>query len=182
MLAYFDLFPEKCATELRTVQFAEDETLPFPPGLYVFTEFFCSDLSCDCRRVLIRALHVPQPEVKPKEVATISYCWHDSPDVLWKDVIGDSPNPFLDPFHRQASYADQLMEFWHDMFTRDANYAARVQQHYAELRRAHGRHGSDSAELEALIKPLVVDAAERKRRHRLLQRKQARRRHPRRPQ
>jgi hypothetical protein len=181
MLAYFDLFPEKCATELRTAQFPAEEGLPFPPGTYIFTEFFCPDLTCDCRRVLIKVLHAPEREDRPQEIATISYCWHDSPDASWQKIIGDSSNPILDPFHRQAGYAEKLMEFWHDMLGRDQKYAERLQRHYAELRRMHGRQGSDLDELETLIKPLVAGAAEHRRRQRLLQRKQASR-NRRRPQ
>ncbi len=139
MLGYFDVFPERCETELRTAYFPDGDDQTFPAGMYVFTEYYCSDLSCDCQRLLVKVLHNPSPESVPEEVATISYTWNESPDESWEFVISDVSNPFLDPFHRQAGYANELMDFWYHMVRHDHRYAERLKKHYAELRRFHGQ-------------------------------------------
>ena len=56
MLGYFDIFPERMRTELRTAAFengnADD---PLPGGTFIFTEYFCADITlakvchCECR-------------------------------------------------------------------------------------------------------------------------------------
>ena len=40
----------------------------------------------------------------------------------------------LDPLHQQASYAEELLDFWMEMFENDEDYAARIKRHYEELR------------------------------------------------
>ncbi|MEO8494643.1 MAG: hypothetical protein ABI614_06210 [Planctomycetota bacterium] len=149
MLSYFDYFPEKSKTELRTARFEEvSDDDPFPNGTYLFTEYFCTDPECDCQRVLVKVLRVAPEGTRPEEVATIGYTWCEHKDNVWKFVDAGLPNPLLDPFHPQARYAEDLMEFWHDMVQRDTAYAARLQRHYRELRSAHsrpsGRSGTSS--------------------------------------
>jgi len=58
MLGYFDVFPDKSRTELRTATF-QDGTAddPLPNGTFIFTEYFCTDLKCDCQRVLVKVFH-----------------------------------------------------------------------------------------------------------------------------
>ncbi|MCA9182135.1 MAG: hypothetical protein KDA51_11800 [Planctomycetales bacterium] len=168
MLGYFDVFPEKCETEIRTAHFSADASLPFPHGTYVFAEFYCVDLSCDCQRLLVKALYVKTPQSKPKEVATFSYSWNDAPDDSWANIIGETTNPFLDPLHRQAAYADELMGFWYDMLCRDHEYAERLRKHYAELRRERGQSAPPSIWDEEPAKIVAIDLGEKKRRHRAL--------------
>jgi hypothetical protein len=126
--------------------------------------------------VLIKAFYTTRPDVMATEVATINYGWHEAPDDLWRAATADMPNPFLDPLHRQAAYAAELMEFWHSMVCKDARYAERLKNHYEELRRLHGqRQPTLAAEVPAM--KLAIDPAERKRRHRELRRLQEKRRH-----
>lgn len=172
MIGYFDLFPEKWGTELRTAQFfdeqEEEETIPC--GTYLFTEYYCEDLTCDCQRVLIKVLRADDPKVRPKEVATISFTWSEQPDESWQAILDDCENPFLDPFHFQASYADALLEFWHDMYRRDSNYADRIERHYAEVR---NRPGLPRAHRIADALFDAPTAADRRKRRRLLERRSA---------
>lgn len=170
MLGYFDVFPEKRETELRTAFFRNDDDLPFPAGTYLFTEYYCSDASCDCQRLLVKVYYVSEPESVMEEVATISYSWNEAPDDSWKDIISDVSNPFLDPFHRQAEYADELMDFWYDMVCRDHNYADRLKRHYAELRRIHGESDGPLSQGQPPSPGVDTLVADRKRRSRKLRR------------
>jgi hypothetical protein len=149
MIDYFTQFPEKCETELRTAVFAGKASESFPPGTYIFSEYFCPDLDCDCQRVLIKVLNVRSPNDRAIEVATISYTWDEHAED-WKAIVAENPNPYLDPLHFQAPFANSLLEFWKDMLTRDVPYAKRLQRHYAELRAAQSSASdSDSGKTRA---------------------------------
>lgn len=137
---YFDIFPDKTRTELRTATFqnvnADD---PLPGGTFVFTEYFCTDLNCDCQRVLVKVFRQESDVAPPEEVAAINYSWNPNSDHVWAIVNSDVPNPFLDPLHRQASYASELLDFWITMIERDKAYASRIQRHYDEIRTEVGQ-------------------------------------------
>lgn len=165
MIGYFELFPEKCETELRTAQFL-DETDVIPRGTYLFTEYYCQDLTCNCQRVLIKVLRADDPKVKPSEVATISFTWSEEHDETWEATVDEFDNPFLDPFHFQASYAESFLEFWHDMYRHDPAYADRIERHYAEVR---NRPGVPRAPRIADVLFDTPSADDRRKRRRLLE-------------
>jgi len=145
MLGYFDVFPDKARTELRTASFengnADD---PLPDGTFIFTEYFCTDPNCDCQRVLVKVFRARSQDARPDEVATFSYSWDPRSDDVWELVNSDMPNPFLDPFHRQVSYASELLDFWSTMIERDSVYASRIQRHYEEIRAEIGQTAEKS--------------------------------------
>ena len=144
MQGYFDVFPEKRTTELRTATFADGKADdPLPDGTFLFTEYFCTDLRCDCQRVLVKVFLARSEDAPPDEVATISYSWNLSTDETWGLVNSDMPNPFLDPLHRQAPYASELFDFWSTMIKRDKAYASRLERHYDEIRAELGRTGEE---------------------------------------
>ena len=120
MLSYFDFFPEKAKTELRTATFAgESRDSLIPAGTYLFTEYYCTDLACDCERLLVKVMRVHSEDALLEDVATINYTWNERPGNEWSIVTADMPNPFLDPLHRQAKYAEELLDFWCVMIARD---------------------------------------------------------------
>ena len=139
MHSYFGFFPAKTKTELRTVTLSgeEESESQIPLGTYLFGEFFCTDLKCDCQRVLVKVHRMTSPDARPEEVATISYTWNKKgADHTWAAVNHGMPNPFLDPFHRRTSYAGEMLDFWSDMIHRDPLYLERIKRHYYELRAA----------------------------------------------
>jgi len=139
VIAYFEAFPQKTPTELRNVTFPEG-CGSIPAGVFLFMEYFCTDLSCNCERVIIKVLHLrSKSDQRPREVATISYTWSPGADETWRKTNPEFSNPFLDPFHRQASCAQELLEFWSDMVERDNVYAQRLKTHYRELREKRGK-------------------------------------------
>jgi|GEM_PF-3552838 len=139
MLGYYDVFPEKQSTDLRTVFVADDGTEDsFPPGIYLFTEYYCNVLSCDCQRLLVKCLYLLDKKSIPEEVASFNFTWNENLELPQLELLGVVDNPFLDPLHYQASYAAELMEFWHDMYCKDVPYANRLKSHYEELRTKTG--------------------------------------------
>lgn len=57
MQCYFERFPKKAQSELRSLTVLPGSDLPLPPGTYAFLEFYCTDRSCDCCRVIVKVLH-----------------------------------------------------------------------------------------------------------------------------
>ncbi|MCA9122967.1 MAG: hypothetical protein H6822_06940 [Planctomycetaceae bacterium] len=157
MLGYFDYFPDKAETELRTARFVDDnDGNPIPNGTYLFTEYYCTEPKCNCQRLLVKVLRIASEGDRPSEVATISYTWNEQSvgtNATWSFVSRDLRNPFLDPLHRQARYAAALLEFWHDMVQRDAAYANRLKRHYRELRAVHHDHRPNTSTTAALKGP-----------------------------
>ena len=147
MLGYFDVFPEKMQTEIRTAIIPNDAAeTPFPSGTYLFTEFFCTDPKCDCQRVLVKVLRAEsRHDTRPEEVATISYSWDPDGEQSMELLDPEMPNPFLDPFHRQAPYAQELLDFWSGMIAYDEEYASRIERHYHEIRAEVGQPAGEWA-------------------------------------
>jgi hypothetical protein len=135
VISYFSLFPEKCATELRTAAFPNNRDMP--SGTIIFNEYFCPDLNCNCERVLIGCEQVLAEGSVPKPYATISYSWNTQPDASWRKLL-DEGNPFIDPFHPNKKFAKNLMDFWFHMYERDTKYRERILRHYHELRNSIG--------------------------------------------
>jgi hypothetical protein len=145
MQGYYDVFPDKWRSEIRTAVIEFDEThrpvdpRSLPDGTYLFTEYYCTDLDCHCERVLVKVLLAESEGARLEEVATIGYSWNPNRDAAWAEVNFGIPNPFLDPLNRQADYAPELLEFWTSMIERDKAYVARLRRHYAEIRAEVGQ-------------------------------------------
>ena len=136
MISYFSIFPEKYATEIRTVAFPNRRDMP--AGTILFNEFYCPDQNCNCERVLIRCDQVLDQNSAPIPYSMISYSWNSKPDASWRKIMSDG-NPILDPLHINKKFAHELMEFWYDMYQSDGNYRERIFRHYRELRNAVGK-------------------------------------------
>jgi len=136
LASYFDVFPEKTRTELRTARFTRDGATSddLVGGTFIFTEYFCTKLACHCDRVLVKVFRAASEDARPEEVASISYSWNPDSDATWSKLNAEMPNPYLDPLHLQAPYAEELLDFWVAMVKRDQAYALRLQHHYNEIR------------------------------------------------
>lgn len=163
VIGYFEAFPQKTKTELRTAILPEGgETIPV--GAFLFMEYFCTDLSCNCERVIIKVLHAKsESDQHPREVATISYTWSLGEDEVWLKTNAEFSNPFLDPFHKQASYADELLEFWADMVENDKAYAQRLKTHYRELREKRGKSERHATAFDPSAFNIPLNREERRR-------------------
>jgi hypothetical protein len=50
----YELLPEVANTETRNIKVLDGDGLP--RGTYIFSEMFCNDERCDCRRAFIQVL------------------------------------------------------------------------------------------------------------------------------
>jgi hypothetical protein len=121
-------FPDIGYAEMRAVRINGRRDLP--DGNYGFLELFCTDRTCDCRRVITHALE----EGTAGEVwATINYGWEtkafyeswyrSKQDVV--ELVGAS----LEPLGKQSRYAQTLLQLFEHMLG-ERGYAKRLQRHY----------------------------------------------------
>ena len=97
MLPFIELFPEQGQNECRVAYVSQHEELP--PDEYAFVELYCTDLQCDCRRVMINVFRGHPP----KHLATINYGF---------DRGEKMSGPFLDPINTQSKYSRTLLNMF----------------------------------------------------------------------
>jgi len=113
-------FKEIGEAETRTIHILDESPKGIPKGEYVLVEFYCTDRTCDCRRVMLNAISKNEGHV-----ASISFGF---------DPNGPMPGPFLDPINRQSAYAEELLQLVKDLVLNDADYVARLKRHYKMLK------------------------------------------------
>jgi len=139
MMPFHSVFPELAQREVRCVHLglAPDVTpeIALPADEYIFLEFYCNDLDCDCRRVFLQVIAKGQPG---KVFASIGYGWEKEsfyrnkmpwdPDEAKGTVKGE-----LDPLNEQSEFAEDFL----DLFKRvvlDEPYRLRLRRHYRLFR------------------------------------------------
>jgi hypothetical protein len=125
IMMFFHLFPELAAQETRTAMVLPGHG-PLPPDNYGFTEAYCIDPKCDCRRVLINVL----AEGKLVHLATISHAF--------KAPSPDSHTPeqtFLDPLNPQSRWSPALLDLFQEILE-DKEYCKRLERHYRMVKEA----------------------------------------------
>ena len=123
LISYANLFPDQAAAETRSITVRGHAGLP--DGEYGLFEAYCPDPDCDCRRVMINV--VRRNRLRRGYVATISYGF---------DRDGEMPGPFLDSLNPQSRYAGKLLEIVKRMLETDADYVARLESHYRQVKQA----------------------------------------------
>ena len=101
-----------------------------PVGSYGLLEFYCPDPTCDCRRVLLNIVEEQAPD---HFLASISYGFDPDNEM---EGIKDMQGPFLDPMNYQSEYAEALFELVKRIVLSDPRYVARLERHYALVKRA----------------------------------------------
>ena len=123
LIPFFIVEPELGPRETRVIN------LPalrdgVPAGSYGILEFYCPSPACDCRRVLLNIVEEKRPD---HFLASISFAF---------DRDGDMTGPLLDPINPQSRYAGKLLQLVEEMVLSDLRYAARLERHYAIVKRA----------------------------------------------
>jgi hypothetical protein len=118
MTPFHSLLPELAQREVRCVHLgAATETTPepaLPADEYIYMEFYCEDLNCDCRRVFLQVIAKGQPG---KVFASLSYGWEKEsfyrkrmpwdPDEAKGTVRGE-----LDPLNEQSEFAEDFLDLF----------------------------------------------------------------------
>ncbi len=129
LIPFYVVDPELAARETRVMHTLVPQD-GLPMGAYGLLEFYCPDPDCDCRRVMLNVAEEKDPD---RFLASISYGF--DPDSEMEQLV-DRPNPFLDPMNPQSKYAGALLELVKGTVLNDPRYVARLERHYALVKRA----------------------------------------------
>ena len=128
MVPFYSRFGDLAFRETRSATVHGDPAIP--DGEYGFVEFYCDDINCDCRRVLINVISATTGN---KVWATINYGWENvayyekwtRSKELAREVVGAA----LDPLNTQTEYASALLELFRYALE-DKVYVERLRRHY----------------------------------------------------
>lgn len=132
---FYSRFPDIAARETRTITVFDVPGLP--PGDYTFTEAYCNEPGCDCRRVFFNVIQIETNRV----VATIAYGWESIEYyVMWLGMddpaaISSLTGPVLNPSSPQSELAYALLAQM-PLLLSDPQYVARLKRHYQTFKAA----------------------------------------------
>lgn len=144
MIPFNSLLPEIAQREMRRIQVQPQPGGPpasgLPAGEYVFDEFYCEDLGCDCRRVFIQVI---APHQGGRILASINYGWEE--ESFYRQRMPYNPKApreivqaSLDPINKQSEHSEELLGLFRQ-HVRDEAYRRQLQRHHElfreELRR-----------------------------------------------
>jgi hypothetical protein len=119
MIPFHSIFPELAQREVRCVHVGTPPDGVPDMGLradeYVYVEYYCEDLDCDCRRVFLQVIAKKQPG---KVFASISsYGWENERfyrrKMPWNpdEAIGTVRRE-LDPMNEQSEFAGDFLDLF----------------------------------------------------------------------
>ena len=135
MIPFHSLFPELAQREVRCVHVGppppDSDLAGLPADEYAYLDFYCAELDCDCRRVMLQVISKGQPG---RIFATISYGWEKESfyrkRTAWDpDWARCTARGELDPLNEQSEFAAEFL----DLFKRlvlDKPYRLRLRRHY----------------------------------------------------
>jgi hypothetical protein len=117
------LFPGQAMAETRTITTRGHDVLP--DDEYALVESYCTDPTCDCRRVMLYV--VGRRQMRRGYLASISFGF---------DRDAEMAGPYLDPLNPQSEYALVFLDMVTRMLDADTAYVARLESHYRQVKQA----------------------------------------------
>lgn len=136
MMPFYAKFRDLAFREMRSVIVPDDRLLP--RGQYGFLEFYCTEVGCDCRRVM---LHVVRPDTGTKVWASINFGW-ESVDFYRRwcpgdpEVAAEMAGATLDPFNPQTERSVPLLKLFQEVVVKDGTFIERLGRHYRMFKSA----------------------------------------------
>ena len=129
-IPFYTRYADVAAKETRTMTVISSD-FGIPPGEYGLIENYCSDKSCDCRKVMINVVDAASPQ---EFLATIGYGWESA--AFYTRWIGGNARlgkmmvgAYLEPGCVQTAYSPQFLELFKTAALTD-NYVERIKRHY----------------------------------------------------
>jgi hypothetical protein len=122
-------FPDVAQDELRAFYLGSNAACDdddIPEGEYAFFEWYCTEPTCDCQRVMLYVV-----EKTRGIMAAITYAF--DPDEL--DLMDGATNPMLDPARAPGPYSQRILGFFTERGL-DDEYIATLKKHYAMVKQA----------------------------------------------
>jgi len=147
MISFRSVLPELAKKETGWVQVDPSpdvgEEAELPADDYLFVEFYCPDLACDCRSVLVQVRAKHQPG---KIFASIIYGWEKESFYRKRmpkipELARGTVRCALDVLNEQSEFCDEFLDLFRRL-VRDEHYRLRLQRHYLMMREALARRGT----------------------------------------
>ncbi len=132
---FYKSFPKIAENQTRVITLLEQSDFDLPDGEYAFTEMYCNEKGCDCRRVFFNVIYE-----RKQVAATIAYGW-ESPEyyVRWMGdddpaVIEQLKGPTTSMIGPQSDMAGEILEMLKKLLLTDRRYIERIKEHYRLFR------------------------------------------------
>ncbi len=128
-IPFNERFPEIAIPETKIITVSSDNS-KVPAGRYYLVESFCSDDSCDCRKIMLAIISVNNQK---KILATIGYGW-ESIKFYEKWMYGDKKmaklliGTYLEPGGIQSKYSQGFLRIINVSLTEE--YRKTIIRHY----------------------------------------------------
>lgn len=149
MMYLHSVCPDIAAAATRCFLVGPEEE-EIPAGEYACVEMYCEDLSCDCRRALLQICRMENNRPGPPLV-TVSYGW-EAQEFYLRNWVGQTNGDPADPENirmgaelagcsvdtfvsKPAPEGNALADLLEEMLAADPEFAARIPQHSAAMRR-----------------------------------------------
>ncbi len=123
LIPFYVVDPELAVRETRVIHLLVEQD-GLAVGSYGLLEFYCSDPTCDCRRVMLNVAEEQNPD---HFLASISYGF---------DRDEEMAGPLLDPLNPQSEHAEVLLRLVKKTVLSDPRYLARLERHYRLVKQA----------------------------------------------
>lgn len=135
LYAFHGVLPRLAKKETASITFEEDKVeLGIEKGRYFFTEHFCVDGTCDCRRALIGVF-----DESGEHRASLSYAW-ETPSFYSKWMGGDkefgeqTAGVSLYPAQPQGKGYMAFKDIFENAIRKDPEYAEKIARHYKQFK------------------------------------------------
>jgi hypothetical protein len=130
--------PDLAERETRVIHVMPDGPVDsdLPAGAYQFSELYCNEKGCDCRRVLFNVYSVERRRLE----ACIGWGWESVEfydrwmNIDDLDLANEMKGPALNLASPQSEYASELLDLTARVLLQDPSYVERLNRHYAEFR------------------------------------------------
>jgi hypothetical protein len=127
-----EYFPDIVDKETRTVICYEKNGHNLPPDAYSLIELYCSEVDCDCRRVMLSVVS----DSDHRHHLTINFGWE--PRSFYEEWMGDNDKLFIDDLKGpcrnmlgpDSPLADGILEMVMNTALKDEKYVERLGRHY----------------------------------------------------
>ncbi len=151
-VSFHEEFPDIAENETRSLIIYDDSELP--DDTYIFTEAYCDEEDCDCRRVFFNVFS----ENTSNLLAVITYGWEKRQYYI--DWMGDNDPMAIDALvglglnlsSAQSKLAPALMKKIEPVLKIDHSYVKRLKRHYRLFRKEVDKKYSK----EPLVVPITT--------------------------
>jgi hypothetical protein len=129
-------FRELAEAETRVITLPTGDSSNLPADSYVFSEMYCNERGCDCRRVFFTVFS----ESHKRAEAVVAYGWETK--AFYAKWLGNNDlatlvelqGPILNPGSPQSPLAPAILRLTEEVLLKDPAYLERIKRHYALFR------------------------------------------------